>query len=726
MQGGAQYRSGTTKRLLADATTQTALDTLLINNNNPAKDFKLIPYKHSGAYSTTLLIYTGGLFNTLDPAAGITYGANTSTTGWTPKDTQYQQIGDLLFLVNTTGLFKPKIFAYDSGSVLNYSLKDIDRDYVTTRPWKTIPWGKLEALDSNVTMTTPGTITVGTDITITASASYFDLNGSMVGKYLRLCNGSALDGVVRLKTYLSPTTYTCTVLQTIPNASFTYGSTTNSGSFWQISDWGIDVGWPKTITAFQGRIIFGGSEAKTDTIWGSRISNILDMEEIPAPNTTGPYGFASSAFASDNSRPFTLTPNSAQSSNIVALSSAKTLNIHTDALEIVAYGSNGALGPVNVVFESSSSFGASAVQPVRVNNFSTYVQANGYKLRDLVYNFNEDQYKSQDLGFVAEHFFIRQQDADIIDSDVSTEAALFPVDDIIEIIRFESRSSYLFCKTRYGKLYYITLDRDYQVNAWGRIVLGSGTEDTYPYDNSPKVLAMANNSFAPSSSIYMLVERTFNGVKKCSIEVFKNPWEYINNSKSRTNPYLPVPEYLDSRWGCINDNFPDASNSWKISPTTPGAAALFPGATLSVVADGSYIGEVTLGTDQPGAFTLPGGRTAESVAVGFIFPGVIKTSGIIAGGQVGTPLGRISRIDEVVVKVHNTGSGKVGRDENNLEELVIRQPGELMGDPTTYYSGNKVIIFPPGYERDYSVMIKQDKPYPMYVVSVAARGVTYD
>jgi hypothetical protein len=107
----------------------------------------------------------------------------------------------------------------------------------------------------------------------------------------------------------------------------------------------------------------------------------------------------------DNSRPFTLTPNSGEVSNIVAMSAQKTLLINTERNEINAYGSNGALGPLNVVFESTSSFGATAVQPVRINNFMTFVQANGFKVRDITFSFAEDQYKSTDLSFVADHFF---------------------------------------------------------------------------------------------------------------------------------------------------------------------------------------------------------------------------------------------------------------------------------------------------------------------------------
>ncbi len=731
MQGGAQYRGNTMRKPIATDFAGDMSDELT-GNYQPTYNFKLIPYKNSNPnLSTILCIYGNGLciILTNDTGVYVDLGANTSMTGWKPQDTQYQQVGDLLFLTNITGLHKPKVFWFHSsagnpfkpGGVNEYRIDDIDRDYITTSPWKTIPFGPVEALSSNVTITSPATTTVNTDQTFTASAAYF--TSGMVGKYLRLANGTTVDGIVRIKTITNSTNAVCTILRTM-TGSLAYGATGNPTAFWQISDWGDDVGWPKTVTAFQGRVIYGGNNYKTDTIWGSRISNIFDFQEVPDVITTGVAGFASAAFTADNSRPFTLTPNTAQSSSIVALSSSKTLNIHTDALEIVAYGSGGALGPVNVVFDSSSSFGASPVQPVRVNNYSTYVQANGYKIRDLTYNFSEDQYKSQDLGFTAEHLFLRTQAADI---DVSVSGLIakekFPIDDIQEIIRYEGRSSMLFCKTRQGKLFYVTLDRDYAVNAWGRVVIGTDTIQTAPYDSAPKVLSLTVDP--RTNKIAMLVDRTFNSVRTCVWEELQDPWEYANSHATSPDHYPDVNPgvYLDCAWPCYNQ-FDTAITAWQVDPTSGALTAKFPGATVSVIADGKYIGEITLGTDQPGVFTLS--RPATEVWIGYKYPGKIITSGIEVGGQVGLPVGRIKRIDEMVIRLHNTGSAKIGTNADTMEELVIREQSQLGSEPTSYFSGDKVVVFPGGYERKLQVIIEQHQPYPLFVVSVAARGVTYD
>lgn len=339
MTGGAAFRGGTTHRDMP-AATQTSLNNQAAAETPaqvPSRGFKLVPYTPLASMRKRIIIMDEThwwLWPSTNPAGEQPVkGTNLNAIGafWTPADTDYVAVGDLIILTSRTGAIKPRVFWYNS-TTNAYRMDNIDQDYVTSQPWKTIPWSKIEALDSNVTLNPSAT--TGT-ITITASGPKF-FPGD-VGTYLRFANGTALDGVVRITGLTSATVATGTVLQTLPNASFAYGSTANNASFWQESAWSDRLGWPRTVTAFQGRLIFGGTRSKPDTVWGSRISNFFDFQEVPSPNTTGSTGFASSAFTADNSRPFALTPNTPEASAIMALSSAKTLTIHTAKAEIVAY-----------------------------------------------------------------------------------------------------------------------------------------------------------------------------------------------------------------------------------------------------------------------------------------------------------------------------------------------------------------------------------------------------
>ena len=236
------------------------------------------------------------------------------------------------------------------------------------------------------------------------------------------------------------------------------------------------------------------------------------------------------------------------------------------------------------------------------------------------------------------------------------------------------------------------------------------------------VLAMGVAApYKGSTTLWMLVKRTIAGTDTVSVEYIDDLFvDHDNISVSNTNPYISSGNYLDCAWSCT----PAATVPTKLWTVDTGAVVpRFDSETLSVFADGNYVGEVTLGSDDNGAFTLT--RPASQVTVGYKYPGVLETASLETGGQIGLPLGRIKRVDEVAVRLYKTGSGKVGRADN-LEELTIREGGALLGTPTPYFTGDKVVTFPEGYDRDYSIKVVQDKPYPMYVVSIAARGVTYD
>jgi len=520
----------------------------------------------------------------------------------------------------------------------------------------------------------------------------------MVGKYIRLANSTTGDAVVKLTTYGSATTFTVTVIWLLGlSGSFAYGSTTNAASFWQVSDWGADVGYPKTVTSYQGRLIFGGSSTKPDTIWGSRISNIYDFSEVPPVNTTGVSGFASGAYTADNSRPFTLTPNSPQTAAIRALSSAKTLLIHTNAAEIVAYGSDGALGPNNVVFESSTSFGAEAVQPVRINNYSTFVQKGGAKLRDVVYNFNEDQYKSSDLSFVADHLFVTGETG----SALSTPG----IDAAKELTVLENESSVLFCRTALGRLHVVTLDRDYQVNAWAKVPLGY-------FDVEPIVHAMCSVEVDGRNVLMAAVERDHGAGAYISYEIM---YDIVENTEKDQS-------YLDGAIRCVNPTPGIPNTTHYVNIDSSLYDPRYDDVEVHVVADDNYLGVYTVGNDIDNTITLP--SAYETVFVGFYYNGKLQTNNIMAGGQIGLPLGRIRRVDEVAIQLINTRSAWVGINDGEMEELALRSGGALIGTPEDPYTGLQVVPVPGGYDRDLKITIEQRRPGPLYVVYLAARGST--
>lgn len=690
MQGGASYRGGTQK-----ATGTIGDLPFIIDAPTNTTDIKTIPYEVPGAK----------ILLTFKRVAGVTSVdmAVIEGTAWTftvsfdgdilPRNIQHVQVGNYLLLVDTSGTNPVHVFhlhinpastIYRLFPYHSY-LYSIGTTSPTNKAYKRVPWSDMQALDSSVTMTHSGSNAVGATCTITASAPFF--SSSDVGAYIRLCSGTNAAGVVRITGYTSTTVVSALVINAVPVVG-AYGNTANPTTFWQISAWRGNV-WPKTVVAHEQRLIFAGTSDDPVTLWGSRIGNIFHFEEVPEPNTTGTGGFSSGAYLTDNARSFALTVATNTSKEIRTLSTGSTLGIHTDADEIIAYGSNGALGATNATFETATSNGSAYVQPQRVVGYSTFVQRGAVKIRDLVYNDTEAAYKATDLGFVADHFFR------------NTDGTPDPIIDLAKVQ--DSSSSYLIVHTTSGKLYYVTLDRDYQINAWGRLFFpdaysGSYVEESYPYDANR---AIVTSIATLDGSLYMTVSRNLAEGTLTFIEKLTE----ASTTKELSNA-------LD---------FHTVKES--ATPTTSfgGIDSVYNNQLVSVIADGAYIGESTVNSG-----TLTFTRAYSRIVIGFIYPGILKPSPPQVGGQIGTPLGRIKRIDEVTVKFVNTPNAQVGFEGQDLETVAFRKPSDGMGEATPYYTGDKVMNVTSDYSRAPQLVIKQDKPYPMYVASVAARGVTYD
>jgi hypothetical protein len=717
MQGGAQYRGGTRYIEIQDAGINTAIQT--------ASWVKLIPYVCALDKSKSTI------FCMFKPAAGtvrivtlpdcneVTYVSTGIGPAFTSAAIDYVQIGDYLVLTDISGTVQPAVIHwypaiadYAHWPYLDFTLA------LTADFWKVRPFDKINALDSNVTLTSSATAVGAT--TITSSANFF--SAGMVGSYLKFQSGTSALGKVLITGYTNATTVTGTIFPALPILG-PYGGSAAPTTAWQISAWNGAYGWPKHVASFQGRLIFGGSSTKPDTIWGSRIGNYFDFDEVPSQSTS-----YFTTFTTDNSRPFTLTPNSAEVSNIVAMSSSKTLVINTDRSEIVAYGANGALGPNNVVFESSTSFGGNPVQPQRVNNYLTFVQKTGRKIRDVIFNFNEDQYKSTDLSFLVDHFFFNELN-DFAGKDSYS-------DPIAEMATTNGSSSVLWLKSTAGNLYCVTLDRDYQVNAWAKVLFGFSPEGA-AFGSAPraKVIAMcaADSDQAGGigafgeSSLFMLTQRySPTGTLVTCFEQMTPAWA------TDRNPWLTVAD--DLRSGAFCPTYLDFSarsiDTWAtiIDETHCSFGSLYANTTVSVIVNGLYIGEQL--TDAAGTVIWPdfyNTPTVQShVQIGFKYPGIIKTMPIEQGGQTGMPVGRLKRVDEMVVRVFGSNGFKFGKDLAALEEVNFRDPAQPMDEPNAYYTGDKVVNFPPGYERKAQIIITQESPEPLYVTCVAPRGVTYD
>lgn len=604
----------------------------------------------------------------------------------------YQQVGGVLVFTNNGDspfmVYNDGTYAAGAGWLLGRFLDTIGwPDRVGMPQWKSYAYGDVEALGSSGTLTATGVFTVGSGITLAATANLFEATDAWVALNYRTfikVTAAGVTGVIGITTVTNATTAAGTVMEVLPGASpQAYGLA--AGTSFQMSRWRGTTRWPKRVTAYQGRLIFGSSGAFPDTLWGSRIGNVFDFDEIPlaqSPDFTG--------FDEDNSRPFELTPNSPEQGIIQSLTSAKTLVICTNNAELVAYGTQGALGPNDFQIETSTSFGSRAVRPARTNNFLTIVQKTGRKIRDFIFNDTESQYKANDLSFVADHM---------------TKGTY-----IEELASIQGDSSIMYARLASGEIIGVTLDREYQVNAWFRLRLGgegiSGAAYEYPQCTA---LTSVYNYTTRVDELFMVVKRTINSAVVYSFEKLSQPYEESEFTVTTPTSETAFPHYVDA-WEAQTGA---SSTTWTFANK--------PSAVVSVLADGLYVGEKTLSAG--GVLTLT--RAATSVHVGYAYASTLKPALLEQGGAAGSSVGRPKRATDLYLRFFNTYGCRFGSSAQ-MEDVVFSRGTTPGNEPVPFFTGDVDVKNVLGYSKAYQIVIETDYPFPCNVLALGVKGASYD
>lgn len=644
----------------------------------------------------------------------ITGSASTDSADAYIDEAQYAQVGDTLFIVSRGAA--PRIIRFEGSTLVMRSYYEYwVNTSVGSQVWNGFPFGKVNSNGVNGTITVTGTLTVGGTVTLQASAGLEPFNTGMdAGDYFGLymfVDGSNY-GIVDVTSYTDTNTVTGVVLKLVPGTSpAVFGSAT--GTAWLASAWGPDSsafgggstgeGWPTSITEHEQRLYFG----RGSKFWGSRIGNVFDM-----------LNFSTDAdFDADNSTPW--AGELSQGGNIQTMSSAKSLVMLGDAGEVVALGTQGPLGKLDFSFDNSTSFGADPVQPVRVNNFLTFVQKGGYKIRDIIFSNDEQQYKASDLSFVADH--------------------LTTGSPIRQICPFEfQNSSMLLARTAKGELLSLSLDREYSVNGWAKHHIGGALGS-----GEPKILALCPSEIlAPHEDSYDIKTKTVFAIMKITINssteyALVQMGEFYDPDEGRALPAnAPVhPHYLD--YG-INYVWTGAASTEIILYTSdygfvPVATTAWTGLTrfanetVHAFADGIYIGEITI--SGTGTVTL---ETAASwLYLGYKYKMRVQPLPIETGSQVQNAQGLQKRTNEVLLRFYksvgcNYGIPEDSKTPEKLHAIEFRSPSDPLDEPVPLFTGDKYVSMPGGARRKYSVYIESSLPYPLNILAMSYDGMTYD
>lgn len=329
------------------------------------------------------------------------------------------------------------------------------------------------------------------------------------------------------------------------------------------------------------------------------------------------------------------------------------------------------LGPSNIEAKKQTSYGSRAVEPVEVGASILFVTRSGRRLREIVYDWTRSSYVSSDLTILSEH--------------IAREG-------LNQICFQQEPYGIVWGCTADGQLVGLTFNREQDVIAWHRHpVGGSGFVESVQSIPSPD---------GKRDDLWLIVRRTINGVTRRYVEYMVEEFEGDDS------------EIADAFYVDAGLTYDGASTT-----TIKGLDHLL-GCTVDVLAGGGYHPQVTVSTLSAGVVGVTLNYPVTKAQIGLPCPAKIRTMRTEAGSQLGTAQGKVKRITRLLLRLLRSLGGKFGPDMRTLDELNNRDAGDAMDAAPAMLNGDRALPFPGGHETDGYVVVYNDKPFPMTIVSL--------
>lgn len=401
---------------------------------------------------------------------------------------------------------------------------------------------------------------------------------------------------------------------------------------------------PLSVTYFEQRLVFGGTATAPDTIEMSKVGSYKDFTK-------------SNPVRDDDA--ITATIASGQVNRIEHLVNFNTLLIFTGgATWRLDRGDAGLTPQLEGGLKLQNATGTSStVPPLLAGGSVLHVEAGNKRIRDLVYDINQDQYQGQERSLTAGHFF---------------EGA-----SIVSWAWSSAPHGLIWVVLSDGTVATLTYLREQQVFGWALHDFGGAVEDvcSIPEDDA--------------DAVYLVVLRTVNGTSR----------RYIERVQSRD--LVPI----EDGW------FLDCALAYSGAPvTTVSDMDHLAGEMVTLFLDGNPAGTAVV--SGGGVVTLP--YAASKVLVGLPYTSRIKTLPL-ASQQL--PRTVKKGVREVSVELRYTRGLWAGVDGDMME--LKQREFELWGQPTQPKTGSARLTVPCSWDQRGQVVIEQRDPLPMEILAVA-------
>ncbi len=270
----------------------------------------------------------------------------------------------------------------------------------------TVPQFDYTPASSNPAGTITPSSTSGV-ITLTASATPFTDEATDVGQIVDGGGGRAR--VIQFLT--TATVKAVTIIPFFDTTAITSGAWVYETGFEDV--WSVTRGWPKSCTFHSGRLWFGGSSSRPQTLWGSKVGLFFDYDP--------------GQIFDDDAIDVTLDTD--QVNGIVNLFSAGALQIFTTGGEFATFQGVGvAITPSNIDIRRQTQEGSTiALRPVEIDGGTIYVKRGGGAIIEFIFDDLQQSYTSNSVTLLSSHLIITPVDIAVDKSNSSNDAALLYV-----------------------------------------------------------------------------------------------------------------------------------------------------------------------------------------------------------------------------------------------------------------------------------------------------------
>lgn len=599
---------------------------------------------------------------------GATAGHSPSGTTSTSKSIT----GALFKLVHATDT--PSIAgAIDSGTLNNASAtlaipKGITWDLTTNGTWGTAGNSASVVLersyDEGTTYETVVTVTSAANKNIVTSGTedFADAiyrtrtseaggDNSICSTQLSLRDTSHI-GIVRITSVTSGTVALGIVVKTLGSTDKTHRW--SEGSFSNYRGWPIDV----TISA-EERLTFAGLTSKPLTTYGSKTGDFTDY-----------------AAGTDDDDPVTFTlVGTGQQNRIRWILSKDVLVIGTVGGEhlLGASKDDEALTPTNVRARLQTTKGSEDIAAIAVGQAILFVQRGGKRIRELLYNFESDSHKADDLTVFADHIM-----------------GTGKTDGVVDMAYQRTPDPVLWCVRNDGQMAVMSYERDQKVFAWSRYVTVDGDADS-----DFESVAVIYGGTRSEDEVWVTVRRTIGG----------GDVRYVERFKPRN-------------WGTDDEDafFVDSGLTYDSTDVSTVTAAHLKNETCSVFADGVVFDEAVADAST-GVITLKKDGVATKASVvqyGLGYTSTLQPMKLNIENQ-----GRAATYHILggVLSLFKTMRGEWGENINKMNPIIYRKEGQTSAEfPLT--TDDIEMAFQGGQSRSGDVIIRQTDPVPMTVLAM--------